>query len=265
MVWDSDSKLLGSVTCAFVLSLLHSGIILHRCNVPPNGRNEQNDRPPWARSPAKVKHPPSPAHFPLLRRGPWVTHTSLSLHSKPPSSGYKWSLLMLPCSTDTAWMGIKNPFTAISRPSLYPKHVVGFLPTSQAFIHFWEHSIYWERKKGKTVRITFGCFFQQINQTPLITQMIAIQLFAEWYTVLINFNLHCMSLEFKFLFLIRGNLAGGSDLINGSRFLYSGCVNLCGMTVAPVGPPYLAGALSLASWQGQAHGRAVISSHRRHN
>lgn len=60
--------------------------------------------------PAKVKHrllPPPPAHFPPLWRGPWVIHTSPSLHSKPSSSGYKLSLLTLPCSTDTAWMGIK--------------------------------------------------------------------------------------------------------------------------------------------------------------
>lgn len=60
--------------------------------------------------PAKVKHrllPPPPAHFPRLRRGPWVIHTSPSLHSKPSSSRYKLSLLTLPRSTDTAWIGIK--------------------------------------------------------------------------------------------------------------------------------------------------------------
>lgn len=54
-------------------------------------------------------------------------------------------------------------------------------------------------------------FFQQVNQAPHITQMSDIQLFAEWYTVLINMNLHGMSLELIFLFLIRGNQAGGSD------------------------------------------------------
>ena len=66
---------------------------------------------PWGLvPPAKVKHcllPPPPAHFPPLPRGPWVTHTSPSLHSKPWRSGYKLSLLMLPCSTDTAWNGMK--------------------------------------------------------------------------------------------------------------------------------------------------------------
>ena len=126
----------------------------------------------------------------------------------------------------------------------------------QAFIQVWKHNIYPEREKEKTGLLTssFLFFFQQINQMPLITQMIEIQLFAEWYTVLINLNLHCMSLELMFLFLIRRNLAGGSDWINRSRFLYSWSVNRRGVTSA-LGPPYLVGALSSASCQGQAHWR----------
>ena len=47
---------------------------------------------------------PTFLHF---RRGPWVIHMSLSLRSKPSSPGYKWSLLTLPCSTDTACTGIQ--------------------------------------------------------------------------------------------------------------------------------------------------------------
>ena len=224
---------------------------------------------PWGLvPPAKVKHcllPPPPAHFPPLPRGPWVTHTSPSLHSKPWRSGYKLSLLMLPCSTDTAWNGMKilsQPYLAhlyiqnmcsgsFLLPSIYSSLKAQHLPgkregknrSSHFFIYFF-----------------FFFFFQQINQMPLITQMIEIQLFAEWYTVLINLNLHCMSLELMFLFLIRRNLAGGSDWINRSRFLYSWSVNRRGVTSA-LGPPYLVGALSSASCQGQAPGRAVISSH----
>ena len=131
----------------------------------------------------------------------------------------------------------------------------------QAFIEVWKHKNYTAREKEKTGLLTsWFFFFQQINQMPLITQMIEIQLFAEWYTVLINLNLHCMSLELMFLFLIQLNLAGGSDWINRSRFPYSGSVNCCGVTSA-LGPPYLVGALSSDSCQGQVTGRGVISSH----
>lgn len=57
--------------CACVWFLLHCSIILYRCHVPPNGRNEKNDWPQRAHPPAKVKHrllPPPPALFPPLQR-----------------------------------------------------------------------------------------------------------------------------------------------------------------------------------------------------
>lgn len=61
---------------------------------------------------------------------------SPSLHSKPSIRRYKLSLLSLPRSTDT-----QPGMRAVSRSSLYPKHVLVFLPTSQPFIHRWELSV----------------------------------------------------------------------------------------------------------------------------
>lgn len=118
---------------------------------------------------------------------------------------------------------------AVSPPSRYRKHVLPFSPLHSFYSILRALHPLWGR--GGTGLITLGCFFLQINQTPLITQMIEIQLFGEWYTVLINLNLHCMSRELMFLFLIAGNLAGGSDWINRSRFSRSACEN-CGVAVA---------------------------------
>ncbi len=111
--------------------------------------------------------------------------------------------------------------------------------------------------RKKQVWSLLDFFFQWINQMPRITQMIEIQLFAKWYTVLINLNLHCMRLELIFLFLILGNLACGADWINHSSFPFSGCVNLCSVTVA-LDTPYPVGLMSSASWWGQGPDRTVI-------
>ena len=196
--------------------------------------------PPRACPPAKVKHrllPPPLAHFPPLWRGPRVIHTSLSLHSKPSSCGYKLSLLTLPCSTDTAWMGIKihsQPYLA----HLYIQNMcLGSFPLHRHLFNSESTpSTQKRRREKKQVWSLSDVFFRQINQTPLITQMIEIQLFAEWYTVLINLNLHCMSLELIFLFLIQGNLAGGSDWINRSRFSYSDSLRLYKLLWCDSGP-----------------------------
>ena len=107
--------------------------------------------------PGKVKHcstAPS-AHFPPPGRCPWVRHTSPSLHSKPRSCGYLFSLFAL--LTQPGWN--KKPFKAISRPSLlgsFPLHRHLFssenTPSTQT-----------ERWGGKkSSLITFGCFFSRL-------------------------------------------------------------------------------------------------------
>lgn len=189
LVLDSDSKLSLTYCCIVPTA---SGC----CNVPPNGINMWNDWLPQAIAPAKVKHSLLPTPLSLYR-ALQVVYIIYHLCS------HYFAVLTV----------LKSVHSHIFILSLYPKHMLGFLP-----VHF----------TGINTILTiphllFPCcfFFQQINQTPHYTDN---------YIVLINLNLHWMSLEWKFLFLIQGNLESGADWINHSRFPYSGYVNLRGMS-----------------------------------
>ena len=167
--WQQAASL--SDMCACGWSLLHSRIILPHCDIPPNGRFQRNDWPLGARPP-QVRSNIASLHllltFPLPGRCPWVMHTSPSLHSKPRSCGYLFSLLTLLCSTDTTWIGKKKKPSKQYLAHLYFLNMcLGSFPLHRHFFFFPVlRTLHLLRQKDegekKSTLITFGCFFSRL-------------------------------------------------------------------------------------------------------
>lgn len=144
-------------------------------------------------------------------------HCETTLESRPLLLHWRVSLQVVDILTQPACD--KKPSKAISCLSLHKRRAQ--VPFHLTGIYSILRKLLLTKKEEKKTHHFVMFLFQQINQMPLITQMTEIKLFAEWYTVLINYNLHRMSLELIFLLLIYWNLAGGSDWINSSCFSFS--------------------------------------------